>query len=581
MSRGLHDGDFMPLSLARREWSVGWIVSTSLILAATLLAAAPALLGDWVYDDRAIPVSQALDDIGDVREAFTRSSEDYFAALRTPGQTASAPVATGVTYRPLPMLSLSLVNVALGASPLFHHLLGALFHIACVLLLARLFRAEGQLTPRGWLVVTAFAAHPCFVEAWGWINGRSDVMAGLALLALDAALRPLVPTRRYAGLSLLALITGALCKETFVVAAAFVLASAHVRRARQAGAAPRRAWVTTAGLWLITTVAMLAARRAVVGADASNVEFDLMEVFSNAPHLIALGLEALAVPHARSMRLLSWELGTAWTAFQFVAVTAAVVLALVLLRARRWDRLALLAGAGATLLPALLISGGFWFGFDRYLYMPAILIALASVPDPTEVPATRRPPRWVSGTVYVAMATVLILTTRKESTAYASQSAFERSMVELRPGDPSGYLNAFRETLARGDQTHARHLLAAMPTIGLPLPHAHRAASGWLSLGEPERAAHTAQAAIQAHGPEPRLLIGLARARAAQGHWQEACTLLERAYEATPAKRTAVLVTLERAIAEEAQTQLPPDAAVRLRSLGTLVRQKRESAARP
>ena len=575
----MHDDVLMSMNLARREWSVGWLVSTLLILAATLMAAEAAVLGDWVYDDRVIPVSPALDDMNDLLAAFARSSDDYFAALRTSSQASPTPVATGVTYRPLPMVSVLVVNVALGRTPLFHHLLGAIFHIGCVLLLARRFRAHGQLTPRGWFVVTAFAAHPCFIEAWGWINGRSDVMAGLALLALDAALRPRVLTRGYWGLSALALITGALCKETFVVAAAFVLTSALLRRARETGSTQWGASVIAAGLWLLTTATMFAARRAVVSADA--LEFDLAQVLSNAPRLMGLALEALALPRARSMRLLSWELATAWSAFQICAVTVAVVVALLLLRARRWDRLALLAGTGATLLPALLIAGGFWFGFSRYLYMPAILIALACIPDAHEVPATRRTPRWLASAAYVVMTAVLLLATRKESAAYASEDAFERSMVELRPDDPSGYLNAFREALARGDRARARRLLAAAPTIALPLPHAHRAVSGWMILDEPERAAHTAEVAIRAHGSEPRLLIGLARARARQGRWQEACALFERAYETTPTKRTAVLVSLERAIAEEALAPMPPEAAARLRALAALVRETRESPARP
>ncbi len=565
----------MRLSLARRDWTVGWIATTALILAATLKAAEPALLGEWVYDDRALPVSSALDAMDDVRAAFSRSSEDYFAALRAPGSAASPPVATGVTYRPLPMASLSVVNAALGPEPLFHHMLSALFHIGCVLLLAQRFRVAGRLTWRGWFVVTAFAAHPCLVEAWGWINGRSDAMAGLALLALDASQRPRVLSGWHWALCALCLSAGVLCKETFIVAAAFVLLSTQLRRERE-GETTSRTWWASSGLWLVATAGMLTARHFITRGGAGSTEVDVSEAFASVPRLMSLALEALVIPRARSMRLLSWELATEWSMVQVVLSCAAVVGLAMLVRARRWAQLALLTGAGATLLPVLMIGGGFWFGFDRYLYMPAILIALACVPSRVDALEARPTSRWMVSLAYVGLSAILLLGTRTASAVYASQEAFERSMITLRPEDPSGYLNGFREAVTRGEQARARDLLETMPARMLPLPHAHRAMTAWLSLGEPERSASVALNALRMHDPEPRLLIGLARARAAQGRWDEACTLLERAYDATPIKRTAIVATLERTLDELARTQMPPKVSARLQALAARIHEAQQ-----
>lgn len=166
------------------------------------------------------------------------------------------------------------------------------------------------------------------------------------------------------------------------------------------------------------------------------------------------------------------------------------------------------------------------------------------------------------------LASGLSLSTRSASRAYASQSAFVSEMLHRRPLDPSGYLYGAREAIVAHNLSAATHLLRAMPVDDLPLPHAHRAVDELLVIGDIGRAAAVAQGAIDRLGREPRLLMGLATARAWQGRWAESVTLFATAISVTSPEQTAICATLRRRLTELlARPDVPAAIAGRLRGL--------------
>ena len=160
-------------------------------LAWSFACASPGLFGTWVYDDQRMVDNPVYDGWDDVAAVFSRTALDYLIA---PDSTEAVPRGSE-TYRPVTMLVLVSTHV-IAQSALLHHLVGWLLHVtvAGLLLLAlrqTLLRAGEPVGCTPWCLATIFLLHPVGVEAYVWINGRSDLMAGVfvmlaALVSLEA-----------------------------------------------------------------------------------------------------------------------------------------------------------------------------------------------------------------------------------------------------------------------------------------------------------------------------------------------------------------------------------------------------------
>jgi hypothetical protein len=286
------------------------------------------------------------------------------------------------------------------------------------------------------------------------------------------------------GLSCAALLAfGALCKETFLVAAGFLVLADLV--ASPAGApaerrSPRARWSHGAPVLLgfafaFALMRVLRAHAAASAAAARGAGSIVLDpgFWVRLPHVLALGLETLLVPAPRPMRALSWEFEQPWTAAQAAALALAIALALWMLRAKRWDTLLLLAGAGASLAPTAIVAGYFWLGFDRYLYLPLILLLAALAPHAPALQAriearaaAARPALAVAAASLTAWFAYATWTT---ATFFAGNAAFAGALISARPADPSGYLIGAASVDASGRAAVAEYLRGL---VGRDLPPA-------------------------------------------------------------------------------------------------------------
>ncbi|MFI5306790.1 MAG: hypothetical protein ACHQ53_05535 [Polyangiales bacterium] len=414
-------------------------------------AAAPGLLGSWVYDDQMMLSNPAYEGLGALLRVPRQDSNAY-APKRYGGPAPDA------TYRPTTMLTLVATHV-LSPHALAHHLVGLALHLLVAWLL---FLALCVRTPRtAALVAAAFMLHPAGVEAWVWINGRSDLVAGAVLAALAALLssdrRPLLAI---ATLGLL----GAGAKEPFFIAATALTVS-YAFDSRAAVARRRSAWTETAvlgvgmaALWL-ARAALVPTRVAFAAGGNALTDVGLLgtlgkELLTAADHLLLLRSEPMLALASLTVR------------GPTIAEVAAGALALLgiglLVRARDLRALALVGGAVATLAPTVVLSRALWLGFDRYLYMPAILLALTVGPYLERASERLDHMRW-PGLASRALLGVEALVLFTAASSYRSDATFHRAMLLSRPNDASLYAYEALSAARMRNPELAHALLDAFP----------------------------------------------------------------------------------------------------------------------
>ena len=137
---------------------MAWLPGLALV-ALPLLAYAPALNGEFIWDDVDIyvvqnPLLRASD--GLFRFWFTTEARDYY------------PLAYSLYWIEWRLF---------GDSPAGYHVVNVLLHgFACVVLWRLLVRAS---IPAAWMAAAIFALHPVNVEAVAWIAQAKSILAGL------------------------------------------------------------------------------------------------------------------------------------------------------------------------------------------------------------------------------------------------------------------------------------------------------------------------------------------------------------------------------------------------------------------
>ena len=134
-----------------------------LLVAATLCAYAPALHGEFVWDDDVIVLLNRT----------LRSADGLRRIWLEPGAV--------LQYYPLVHTSYWLEYHAWGREPFGYHLVNVLLHAVNAVLVWRLLRRLA--VPGAFAAAAIFALHPVHVESVAWISERKNVLSGAFYLA--------------------------------------------------------------------------------------------------------------------------------------------------------------------------------------------------------------------------------------------------------------------------------------------------------------------------------------------------------------------------------------------------------------
>ncbi len=452
----------------RKHWMGPAGVALTLGLT-SLLASRAGLAGSWVGDDWHMVGNYLYGDWAQLGAVFEHNAAHYLFTESKVGP-----------YRPVTMLSL-LATHLLVPEPWLHHLVSWLLHVLTALLLFVVLRhmlhRPEQTSGRAGDALSAFLAgifllSPVHVEAYVWINGRSDLLGGLWLVALAFLLHsPRVESSRRLGPALLiglVAFLGASSKLPFAIAAAAGWLAWVVR-----DRSPLR-WIFGVAIFGgVGAHLVLRAFFAPFGGELGTSQSILLDqgVWLALPKLFGRGLVALVALRAEAMQSLSWTLFGPWSFYDGLGLVLIALVLLALFRRRDWPSLIYFVGAFLTLAPVVVVSRSFWMGFDRYLYMPSVLLLLAaaqvSLHGPREASERRRLVYRVLG---VALLVVAAVGTREASGAYASQEAFDEALLRDHSDDPTIHYYFARAANRSGDEAGLRERLSAMPPLPWPRP---------------------------------------------------------------------------------------------------------------
>lgn len=439
-----------------------WLAGFAAVLAlVSLLATWAGLAGSWVGDDWHMVGSYLYGDWAELGAVFQRNAGYYLFTDDKVGP-----------YRPVTMLTL-LGTHLLVPRPWLHHTVSWLLHGATTLLLfaalSRQLVGVGKGSEREADVASALAAaifflHPVSVEAYVWINGRSDLLAGFWLAALVVLLsRSSDASGRGVSVLVVGLVTflGAGSKLPFVIAASAAWLAWAVRERSEHRLAYGGAIAVALGLHVVLR-SVFAPFAGSLGT-SDNVLFD-GQVWLALPKLFSTGAVAVTSFRAEAMQSLSWVLFGPWSWFDWLGLAVILFVAFALVRARDLPSLIYFGGALLTLVPVVVVSRSFWMGFDRYLYMPGILLTLCGAPYLMRALFGwgRRGRTLTLGACAVFLALGAVQTSRASS-AYADQEAYEAALRRDHADDPTIHYYFARAADRLGDQEALRARLAGMP----------------------------------------------------------------------------------------------------------------------
>ena len=336
-------------------------------------------------------------------------------------------------FRPLSAGSLWLERRVWGLHPFGYHLTNLALHLFNAWLVAVIARRSGVRRGAALACACAWALSLQTVPAVGWISGRTELLWGAFTLIATAALLRWQRGAPHPWLALALASGGAagLSKESGLAAPVIALLLARLA-AREEPARPGRSGPCLAGVMLLPSLAVLAARLAWVRAVLPPVPYlDVPQDARDVVWLLAKPFLYLCAA-AFSLPLSHWG-PLDWIRAHLVvlAIPAAVAVAVSLVLARAAGRattVLLLGAFVAALLPTMPVRPT-----SLYLYVPlvplAILIGRAA--------QSRAPFRaWLAGWIVVGIATHVFaqgFLTRVSRDGDAQAAAIERVLRERRP----------------------------------------------------------------------------------------------------------------------------------------------------
>ena len=518
----------------------------------------PALLGGFVWDDRAFTEAAAVQEASGLWRI-------WFAPREIQGEGH---------YWPLTYTTFWLEHRLWGFAPAGFHAVNLLLHCANAVLLWRLLTRLA--VPGAWVVAALFAVHPVHVEAVAWVIGRKDLLATLFCLAalltwLRFVAQPYAAhrTRRYV-LALGLFAAGLLCKSIGVTLPAALLIHCWWTQGR------------VTGTDLLRVAPFFAVGLGIAAADMAyyeeviDVDFTLTERVLIAAHALWFYVGKLLWPAPLVVIYPHWDVNVAdplaW-AYVGAAVAGAVALWVLRHRIGRGP----LAGAlffAVTLSPVLgLVEYGymqFSFVTDRYQYLAdvgalAVLVGAAAslLQVRTRFPATIRalpatvralgPRGWGAAGVTAGILLLLGTLTWRQAGIYRDEPTFFRYVVSHNPTARDAHLNlgkALFESDRDEEALAAYHIAVAQRpdsykaqfSVGLVLAHLGR-----LAEAEPylRRTLELNPHYRDAHFVAGRTFAGLGRLDEAERHYLRALEL-DPAYLPTYVNLGALLVGAQR-----------------------------------
>jgi len=412
------------------------------------------------------------------------------------------------TYRPLPVASFFVEHAIYGQHAGGYHADSVLLHVLNVLLVWLLGRRLGLPAAAAVFAAALFATHPSICEAVHWINGRSDPMTMVFLLAGLHLWLPWVGGAkpgwlRVAGICVLTF-CASLCKETaFVLApAGGALALSLLRAQRRSDMASLGRVLALGAPWVAGLALGLVARTLALGRLATGSGSQVGYAVARIPLLWRDGLVSLLLPSAAIRASLFTRYRE--TSSLSIVLSTGLALALVLAagwayRNRRpvllpWFVLAFLV----TLAPvSLLTSFEGWAGWGRYLYPVTPMLALALAEIGALALAGRRPRPWLSA-VMACVPVLLAAHTFAAGADFRNERQYNMAQIRDDPTSAIGYLQLGSLERFRG------HPAQAIPLLEKGVALDPRSTSGWsllawsyLAVGASEpayRAARTTRA---------------------------------------------------------------------------------------
>lgn len=538
------------------------------LLLVTLAAYAPALRGDFLWDDTAY-----------VRDNPTLRSLEGLWHIWSPAHWGSTP-----QYYPMVFTTFWIEWQLWGDWTLGYHLVNVLLHAANALLLWHVLRVLH--VPGALLAAALFALHPVHVESVAWISERKNVLSALFYLAALSAYLKFLPldettdlprTPRHWSWYIVAevLFLAALLSKTVVATLpAAILLLVWFRRGRIdlrniAFTLPLFAWAVVLG-----TVTIYYERR-FVGAWGPDFNFDLAQRCLIAGRAVWFYAGKLVWPYPLSFFYPRWELDTGSFLQMLFPLSELAVVAVLLLLARRIGRgpaAAVLYFMG-TLVPALgfvnVYPMRFSFVADHFQYLASIGLLALLAAGAARAFEKARVPAWLAGTAAAGVLGVLagltflqarhyqdaqslwsatIQTNPQSWTAHnnlgtllAEQGKLDEARrhfsraIELRPDAPEPYTNQGILYERQGDPISAARLYSQALRADPRYPEANLRMGRHLArLGRINLAAKYFQSAVVAQPNNPEARYNFAVALAQLGQPQQAKEQLQRALQLAP-----------------------------------------------
>lgn len=333
------------------------------------------------------------------------------------------------SYRPLVFASLWLDVQLWGRDARAMHVTNVVLGLLAIFVAYAL--ARRWLGTRALIPTAIFALHPAQVETVAYISGRSDLLAGLLVMAtawctlacVRAESRRAIYGWATAGAATFA--AALLSKESAAgapVAIALLLLATGALRSRW--------WlpvlyVAVLGGYLVLRAALVTPTTTASLADAM---FELPAVWLQYARIAILPLDL------STERLASTNIALAWTVVVIMLGGFAVALRFASTRAAWWTSLAGFAWFACLLGPSAVAVASSGVAADRYLYAPLFGLATALTAAATELVRLRR---WLSSAV-VAIAVVwgalLIFVAWRQVPVWRDNSTLYAHAVAMEPG---------------------------------------------------------------------------------------------------------------------------------------------------
>ena len=498
-----------------------------LLLAAVLLAYAPSLQGDFLWDDAGHVTSPDLQSVAGLARIWCE-----------PGATQQ--------YYPLLHTAFWLEHRVWGDSTTGYRLITALWHAVSAWLLVVLLRRLA--VPGALLAGFLLALHPVAVESVAWIAEQKNtlstllcLLAALAWLRFEDERRPsryLIAT----GCFVAALLT----KSVTATLPAALLVLAWWRRGRLAW----RADLLPLLPWLLLGVAggLFTAwfERTGIGAQGAEFNLGLLERSLQAGRILWFYLGKLLWPANLAFFYPRWTIDVASPgAWLFPALALALVGLLAWQARHARGPLAVALLFGGTLFPALGFVNVYPFLFspvaDHFQYLASLSVVsgaaagLTLVADRTSRPAGRL--RFLAAALLVGALGVL---TWRQAGHYTDSVTLHRATLAVSPDSWITHHNLAAELAARGDPVaalpHARRaveLKADFPeTLNTLADALTRTGSAAEALPLLDRALQLHPRYAPAENTRGLALTALGRREEAARHFQQAITLQPRLAEA-------------------------------------------------